>query len=255
MNPFYFAPRERALFGVYHPPGRRRASYRGAVLCYPFGVEYMRAHRAFRQLTNLLVRAGVHVLRFDYYGTGDSAGSGREASLAQWRTDVQEAVMELRETAGLSEVTLIGLRLGAAVAMEAARKRHDVDRLIAWDPVVSGASYLEELLAHLPSAARQGEATCVSGFPLSGSLSEELRGLDLATCPSVGPARVHLVVSGENPAFLRLREHLGEQGRLEGYHVVPSEGSWSDADPFGSVVLPGAIVQEIVQVVTEGSGG
>ena len=138
MNPFFFGSRERALYGVYHPPrvqggGRGPVGREGVVLCYPFGVEYMRAHRAFRQLTTLLTRQGLHVLRFDYHGTGDSMGEGSEADLVGWTGDVATAIQELRDTAGLARVGLIGLRLGGALAARAAVGRDDVDRLVLWD--------------------------------------------------------------------------------------------------------------------------
>ena len=54
MNPFFFGESERALFGLYHPPKSATVRELGVVLCYPMGQEYMRAHRAFRQLALIL---------------------------------------------------------------------------------------------------------------------------------------------------------------------------------------------------------
>ena len=88
MQPFYFGSAERSLFGLYTPSRGRSHRDLGALLCYPMGAEYMRAHRAFRQLGTLLNRQGFHVLRFDYFGTGDSAGEGTEATVEQWLEDV-----------------------------------------------------------------------------------------------------------------------------------------------------------------------
>src|SRR5215217_413896 len=79
MNPLYFGSSQKPLYGVYHPPKSqpgRPVRTTGVVLCYPLGQEYMRAHRAFRQLATLLTKSGFPVLRFDYYGTGDSGGDG-----------------------------------------------------------------------------------------------------------------------------------------------------------------------------------
>ena len=81
MNPFYFGDSSRRLFGIYHPPKGQSPRSHGIVLCCPFGQEYMRSHRAFRQLANLLSRRGFHVFRFDYHGTGDSDGESTEASV------------------------------------------------------------------------------------------------------------------------------------------------------------------------------
>ena len=45
--------------------------------------EYMRTHKAVRQLTMMLAKAGYHLLRFDYFGTGDSAGDGEDVTVEQ----------------------------------------------------------------------------------------------------------------------------------------------------------------------------
>ena len=247
MNPFYFASRERALFGVYHPPGRRRAHYRGAILCYPFGVEYMRAHRAFRQLANRLAGEGLHVLRFDYFGTGDSAGSAVQASLARWRADIVEAITELQETAGLDRVTLIGLRLGAALAMEVAQDRGDVEQLVAWDPVASGTAYLSDLVAG--SHPGTGEMVGVQGFPLPPHLRAELSDIDLIA--ATPPPAAHLVLSREDAGSTRLRQNLEAHGRLDGARVVVEAREWLEADSFGRIHPPGPAVNTIVEVVRE----
>ena len=129
MNPFYFGPSDRPLFGLF-TRARESAPDAGAVLlCYPVGSEYMRAHRAFRQLNTLLNRAGFHVLRFDYSCTGDSAGEGVDARVSKWVDDVGWAIEELQDTAMVDRVSLVGLRWGATLAALAARGREDLDRL------------------------------------------------------------------------------------------------------------------------------
>src|SRR5687768_16729988 len=115
MNPFYFGSSQRPLYGVYHPSKGRTARPVGVVLCYPLGQEYMRAHRAFRQLATLLTKNGFPVLRFDYAGTGDSAGDGSAGSVATWVEDIGAAIDELKDTAGVSRVSLVGLRAGGAL--------------------------------------------------------------------------------------------------------------------------------------------
>ena len=53
MIPMYFGRSEAPLYGVYHAPVDFD-SRQAAVFCYPFGQEYMRAHRAYRQLATRL---------------------------------------------------------------------------------------------------------------------------------------------------------------------------------------------------------
>ena len=255
MNPFYFGVGARALFGAYHPPADRGGPEgSGVVLCYPVGVEYMRAHRAFRQLTTLLTRAGSHVLRFDYFGTGDSAGDWAEASVEQWTSDVGSAIQELRDTTGIDQVTLVGLRLGGALAARAARGRGDVRRLVLWDPVVWGEEYLAELL-RTPGTARfpEGrEMIGVRGYPFTRELFEGIRTIRLDEEVAGSGAPVALVISHEDSAFDRLERALRTSGREVGVELVPSDGNWGEGDEFGSVHLPEGIIQRVVERVGSG---
>lgn len=143
MTPFYFGASDRQLFGAYDPPvgGGRRA----ALICQPWAREYLLAHPTLRHAARSLARAGWHALRFDYFGTGDSAGADDEVSLARWREDVWTAIQELRDISGVQRVTVIGMRLGAAVAASAVAESPDIERLVLWDPVDDGARHIDEL--------------------------------------------------------------------------------------------------------------
>src|SRR3954451_13983708 len=74
MTPLFFGSRARRLFGIYEPGRSGSRVPRAAVLCHPWGQEYIRAHRSMRRLANMLSATGRDTLRFDYFGTGDSAG-------------------------------------------------------------------------------------------------------------------------------------------------------------------------------------
>lgn len=261
MNPFFFGTSEKQLFGVYHPARGRTIRETGIILCYPLGQEYMRGHRAFRQLSLLLSRAGFHVFRFDYFGTGDSAGDGEEALLEQWLEDVTIAIEELKDTTGVEKVSLIGLRLGAALAALAAEGREDIERIVLWDPVVSGSDYVDELLAGSadsgsetpPSSAPrpicQGTVG-VMGFPISEELRAGFDTIDLRNLRGDPAREVLLFASSERIEDSRLRDALVKQGTSISYHHIPSPGNWNEVDNFGSALLPQAIIQGIVGSMT-----
>jgi predicted alpha/beta hydrolase len=116
VRPFFFGSAAEPLFGAYHPAAGRPVQSTGVVVCNPFGVEAIYAHRMYRVLAERLARAGFHTLRFDYFGTGDSAGDSGEGSLARWSQDLLAASEELKDTAGLSRVAWVGLRLGGTLA-------------------------------------------------------------------------------------------------------------------------------------------
>jgi len=111
----WFGPTGRPLFGWLHLPAQARA---GVVLCRPVGFEALSSRRAYRSLAEQLACAGLVTLRFDYTGTGDSAGdTAEEVSIATWLSDITAAVDFVRQT-GVSCVGLIGLRLGAMLAVK-----------------------------------------------------------------------------------------------------------------------------------------
>ena len=285
MNPFFFGTAARALYGTYHPPrapaGSDLRGAGGVVLCGPFGVEYMRSHRAFRQLTTLLTRAGLHVLRFDYGGTGDSAGEGQDQCLEDWVADVRTAVEELRDTAGIDEVTLVGLRLGALLAVEATRAPQadgpggagmTVRRLVLWDPVAEGDAWLREILGGTDGVARTealfggalgvraaeghgagGGVVGVSGFPLPRALLDALRGRALEGKGLPLGLAVDVVVSEAREDYAALDHRLNASGAASSLHVVPSEGNWAEGDAFGSALLPQGIIQAIVALLSGGT--
>lgn len=92
---------------------------------------------------------GFHTLRFDYYGTGDSAGTEAELDLAGCETDVESAMEALADIAGATRVTLIGLRAGANIAARvAARRDAKVEALVLWDPLPSND--LQSVASALP---------------------------------------------------------------------------------------------------------
>lgn len=145
--PMYFGTAGRELFGILHPGAEATGSRRMAVLlCSPFGLEAIRAQRTFRVLAERLARAGHVVLRFDYYGSGDSAGEDTEVTLAGWREDIEVASRRLQAAAPGLPMVWIGLGLGATAALQTAQhSASPPSRLLLWEPIVDGRAYLEGL--------------------------------------------------------------------------------------------------------------
>ncbi|HEX4353155.1 MAG TPA: alpha/beta fold hydrolase, partial [Polyangiales bacterium] len=253
-RPLWFGKTRGELFGMYHSPaadGGRRSL--GIVLCNPFGYEAMCTHRAYWHLAEQLSRRGFPVLRFDYHGTGDSSGHDREpARLATWRDDVRRAIDELRRISGCSEVGLVGLRLGANLAMLAAEGRSDVRLLALWAPFFTGKAFLrEELAVHkLRALENMAEpAAAVSGGRTNGEIealgfvisAETHAALNAHTLVELGAldAQAALVLSRETSLQEpRVAARLGELGvavesaAVEGYARMidggaPPMAAWS----------------------------
>jgi alpha-beta hydrolase superfamily lysophospholipase len=146
----WFGPPERPLLGFYHPPSARLSGVRACaiVLCYPFGHEYTAVYQVYRQLAERLSAAGFPVLRFDYDGTGDSAGDDEDPGrLRAWLESIGTAIRLVQKQSGTEEVCLFGLRLGATLAYLAAREHRSVTSLVLWAPALTGKAYLREVRA------------------------------------------------------------------------------------------------------------
>src|SRR4029453_12762043 len=100
-RPHYLTQGERQLFTWHHParPTARRGA--GVVLCAPIGSEYICAYRAWRILAERLAGVGFDVFRFDYEGTGDSAGDPEEPNRLQaWLRNIECVVTEAQRVSG-----------------------------------------------------------------------------------------------------------------------------------------------------------
>ena len=207
MTPFYFGTSRQPLFGLYHPPTGAADRNRGVVLCHSFGREYILAHRSFRHLTTRLSRAGFHVLRFDYYGCGDSGGDDDEVRLETWQENTEAAVEELRDYADIRRISLLGFRLGAAMAVRAATPSLALDDLVLWEPVIDGPAYLRELETFQREWLRGHDdgsepvdadgAFEVFGFPVTAALRAEMDTLRMDADPVPHAARVLAVDQSE----------------------------------------------------------
>lgn len=256
MNPYFFGDSRQPLFGAYHPPRGKTSLGCGVLLCYPIGQEYMRCHRAYRQLANLLTRRGLHVFRFDYFGTGDSAGESDEGRPSVWRVNIGDAIEELQSNAAIDRVSLVGLRLGGALAALASAGRDDVDQLVLWDPVVNGAAYLRELAAVADEPVDAGSDTVgVLGFPLTAMMRDEIEKIELTELHPMSVGEVAIFVASENERARELKHALEERDCRACYQCVPSAGSWNEVDNFGGALVPQEIIRGIVDRLAAGRSG
>ena len=220
----------------------------------------MRAHRPIRQLALDLADMGYHVLRFDYRGSGDSAGSMDGLDTGDWVEGVKLAIDELRDMAALKNIAIVGLRLGCIMATYAACEHQDIVRLVLWDPVTRGDAYVEELKQRLPQlpveAAKSkfidAEQTIhINGFsmPLKFQQSLQKRALaplDISPLPSV-----LLLVSHETRDFIQLK-NAWSRYRNFSYQLHPAPHDWNYVDNFGSILLPQPITTAIKSWFLEG---
>jgi pimeloyl-ACP methyl ester carboxylesterase len=247
VNPLFFGNSDRRLFGIFSP-GRAGGGKRAVVICPPWGSEYLSAHRSLRVLSDMLAAAGVHVLRFDYYGTGDSAGDLGDVDLQGWMGDIELAVEELKDTTMAPSIGLLGLRLGATLAAAVAGKRKkDINALALWDPVVFGTEYLSELRQAIPISSNQ-DAADERGFLVTENVASELRTMRLPDLLEKVPSRTIIVTSYDCPAYGALTD-LREQPPVLVERVL-AQSAWIEEGHSGAAVIPILVIRHLVQWLT-----
>lgn len=260
MNAFHFGPPDSPLFGIHHAPPMARDRRRGAVLCQPVGQEYIRSHRTFLQLARQLAGVGWHVLRFDYSGTGDSAGESGEGNLERWESDIAAAVTELNDLADIEETVLVGLRLGADLAAHAAAGIASARRLVLWEPLLDGAAWLAEMTRSQRKWERDhpefahGETTAdahhhLLGFPFPEALRNELRTLTPARLNTNPAATVHLIANRASHTLDDFAARLTELGCATHIDVIEEGRVWAKESDLGSLLVPTATVSRIATLL------
>ena len=252
--PFHFGAPERRLFGCLHQPGVAQNRKCAVVICQPMGHEYVNCHRALRQLAVNLATAGFPVLRFDYYGCGDSAGDAIQGGIGHWLEDISTAIAEVRRRTSLRQVCLVGLRLGGALAAMAGAQLGDLENLVLWDPVFEGKSYLQglqdlqkEMLRFRPKPARNKSEEYVEllGFPLSSFLYSELQKLDLGAMAEKPAHNVFILRSEPTPRGDRLKDCLTRTDARVECQQLDIPQIWLPT-ANGSLLVPRQALQAVV---------
>lgn len=215
-RPFYFGPEGAELFGWLHPPAAAERQGLGLLICNPFGFEEVCAHRSLRHIAAAAGAAGFPCLRYDHAGGGDSQGDEFDPDMpSRWVGSVHAAIEALKASGGVSQVVVLGVRLGATLAALAAMERDDVAGLIAIAPVVRGRGYVRELTMlgqteALPTAGSQDTLES-AGFLMTSATASFVAQLDLRSLPRRPAPRVLIVerddLAGESgwaPALQRL---------------------------------------------------
>jgi pimeloyl-ACP methyl ester carboxylesterase len=237
MQPLHFDSDAGLCFGWLHRAGGTPRGM-GVVLCRPLGYEALCSYPSYLQLAQQLADAGFDVLRFDYHGTGDSAGSDADPDrVAAWLGSIAAAGATLRAASACTQLSLFGVRMGATLALRAAQQMGGIDSIVLWAPCIGGRAFLRELRASAAGHAGAGGTLEALGFLYTPQTQQALEELDLRKI-DVLPARRALLIArddlpGEGPLPAALRaagvEVLAQP--LAGYASMMREPHESTTEP------------------------
>ncbi len=193
---------------LYRPEGKPRY---GLLMCHPLFEERKSAHRVMVDAARALAAAGGLVLRFDYRGCGDSTGEFTAFACPDWRDDIGRAARFLTEQAEVKHLGLLGLRLGASLAFEAAQTIPSAGFAVLWEPILNGRRYFDQELrrklvremvtfgqsretrATLLKDLEDGKPIDLDGYAVTARLVDGINAIDLIPAAGRAPRNVSLV--------------------------------------------------------------
>jgi exosortase A-associated hydrolase 2 len=196
---FYLPGQGGELFVCYYPPSTESGTKGHVVFVPPFAEEMNHSRRMISIQARRLSEIGYGAVVFDLYGTGDSGGDFADARWDLWKSDVAtitEWILDQTSTA----INLLGLRLGSLLAVDYAQHASKrPERIIMWQPIVSGQLFLNQFLRlrlvanmsrvggnHAKESTQslrrllsQGESIEVAGYELNAEITTAIDSLSL----------------------------------------------------------------------------
>jgi hypothetical protein len=145
---------------------------------------------------------------------------------------------------------MVGLRLGANLAAMAAEKRHDISAMVLWEPVVSGKTFVEELL--YLSKSSPYKTSCQSGngrhdvlgCPLTSDMMRDLEQVDLLNSWKTTADQVLVIGSELGQDGGNLNRYIDQMGETVTYRLISDSRIWLNK-PHEAIV-PRQTLQAIV---------
>ncbi len=261
----------RELFGIHLEPKPGTTRGHAVLLCNAFGQEAIRANRLYRVLGDRLAALGFDVMRFDYYGSGDSAGDDAEFDLNGAVADTVAAGRLLLQRSRAQRLSCLGLRLGGNIAALASSQWADgLDHLVLFEPVADGSAYVRDLLQantdamagmfgsrwKIDPALRQfnlpnpgGETL---GFALTAGCKAQMAERINPQQPWPGRARKTLILTPQVEAF---KAWTGSRDLSTSPHVqiAPSDSDidWATNSALNTAIVPRPWVERLLGTMTE----
>ncbi|MGH8076074.1 MAG: hypothetical protein ACREPE_01950 [Lysobacter sp.] len=143
-EPQWLGDQTRYLYASLHRsavPGARLA----VLLVPPLFHEQPRSRRLLTEVASGLAAIGLPSMRFDFFGTADSAGNSDQTDFTSMCTDLEVAANALRTKTGVDRVAVLAWRGAALPVARWLNEGGTPAVVILWEPIVDGAEWLNEL--------------------------------------------------------------------------------------------------------------
>jgi len=238
LEPFFLHGTAGQLLSVYFNPSFSLRPSIGVLYIPPFADEMNKSRRQAALMAGRLASKGLGTLMVDLYGTGDAEGNFVDARWEIWTEDLLAGISWLKER-GMQRIVLWGVRFGALLGADLYHRfPRDIERLVMWQPVVSGKTYVSQFLRlraaaemisgaggldtrSLHAALGRGETLEIAGYELHPDLARDIQRRDLRELPLDPNAHIEWleVVSDSNYSLSPVAMKLIESWRASGAKV------------------------------------
>jgi uncharacterized protein len=154
-TPVAFLSQGKQLIGIWHHGQSKKI----AILCHGFTGSKVESKRIFVEAARVFAEEGIDAFRFDFFGSGDSAGDFADSSISTNLANLGDALAWVREK-GYEEVAVLGLSMGGAAAILAAGL-FPIKAIVTWSAVPD----LKKLFSSLmPNWQNQADSTQVLDY-------------------------------------------------------------------------------------------
>ena len=159
---------------VLHLPERTPAP--GVIMCHGFTGHKAETHRLFVHTARDFCHHGLAVLRFDFRGSGDSAGEFRDMTISREIADAQAGLgfLSARGEVDGERLGVLGLSMGGCVSACLAGRDDRVKALVLWAALAHPGRIFERLL---PSFGEVQQVADMNGWDIGRGFLEDARAL------------------------------------------------------------------------------
>lgn len=162
-EPHWLGEPSRHLYASLHR-AQGPAATLGVLFVPPMFHELTRSRRMLAEVASGFAAMGLPTLRFDYFGTGDSGGSGEQADFTSMCADIDLAARMLRAKTGVEEIALVAWRGGALPAARWIEEGGVPSVVVLWEPILDGGSWMQAL-RRADAAERRSRSRYLYGVP------------------------------------------------------------------------------------------
>ena len=166
-QPLTFNSEGYQLAGFLHSGGSKNI----IILCHGFTGNKVESKRLFVEAAREFALGGIDAFRFDFYGSGDSAGDFAETTLSHNIQNLKDAVALMQEKA-YENIAVLGLSMGGATSILTVSDS-PVNYLITWSTVPDMQKLFQEYVGGVPADNPDVQEMIYDGWKINRSFWQD----------------------------------------------------------------------------------